>query len=384
MNDRDERSAEDLTRSADKAHRCACLAQRELFSLIAEVDRRSLWRDSGARDMAHWLWMRYGISHWKACRWIAAAHALEHLPLTAKAFSSGRLGIDKVVELTRFATAEDETDLIRWAENASCAAIRHKGDVAGRQSIDEARAVDESRTVSWWYYDEGKRFGLEADLPALQGAVVARALDRLARRIPVMPGEEDEFFIAARRADALVALASVRISQDPDLDRATVVLHASVDALASADRGVEIEGGGVAHAETARRLACDARLQTVIEDGAGDPITLGRTRREPTAWMVRQQRYRDHGCTFPGCGSRLFTHAHHIVWWDRGGRTDLDNLILVCTFHHRLVHEYGWSVKRDRDGTMRWFHPNGKRYRAGPAPPASELQRQPELSVASF
>ena len=214
--------------------------------------------------------------------------------------------------------------------------------------------------------------------------MVARALDRLARRIPVMPGEEDEFFIAARRADALVALASARISQDPDLDRATVVLHASVDALASADRGVEIEGGGVAHAETARRLACDARLQTVIEDGAGDPITLGRTRREPTAWMVRQQRYRDHGCTFPGCGSRLFTHAHHIVWWDRGGRTDLNNLILMCTFHHRLVHEYGWSVKRDRDGTMRWFHPNGKRHRAGPAPPASEFQRQPELSVASF
>jgi len=80
LNERDERSTEDLTRSAGEAHRRACLAQRELFSAIAEVDRRSLWRDSGARDMAHWLWMRYGISHWKACRWIAAAHALDICP----------------------------------------------------------------------------------------------------------------------------------------------------------------------------------------------------------------------------------------------------------------------------------------------------------------
>jgi hypothetical protein len=54
------------------------------------------------------------------------------------------------------------------------------------------------------------------------------------------------------------------------------------------------------------------------------------------------------------------------VWWERGGRTDLDNLVLICFFHHRLVHEYGWSIRREADGEVRWFHPNGMRYRAGP------------------
>lgn len=86
--------------------------------------------------------------------------------------------------------------------------------------------------------------------------------------------------------------------------------------------------------------------------------------------MMRQLRYRDRECRFPACGSRRFTQAHHIVWWERGGRTDLDNLVLLCTFHHKLVHEYGWAVRRESDGTISWSRPDGSRHDAGPAPPA--------------
>jgi hypothetical protein len=95
--------------------------------------------------------------------------------------------------------------------------------------------------------------------------------------------------------------------------------------------------------------------------------------------MMRQLRFRDYGCTFPGCGSRRFVQAHHIAWWRHGGRTDLDNLLLVCTFHHKLVHEHGWTVRRDPDGVSGWFFPDGRRYRAGPAPPRT-LERQDEAS----
>ena len=114
---------------------------------------------------------------------------------------------------------------------------------------------------------------------------------------------------------------------------------------------------------------CDARVQTVLEDDRATPLRLGRMSREPSASMIRLLRYRDTECTFPSCGARRFTQAHHIAWWSRGGTTDLENLILLCSFHHRLVHEHGWSVQRDADGTVRWFHPDGRRYRAGPAPP---------------
>jgi hypothetical protein len=378
-----DRSNEELIEGIDAVHGRISGAQRDLFRLIAEVDRREAWRDCGARDMAHWLWMRLGISDWKARRWIAAAHALEGLPLIAQAFAAGELGIDKVVELTRFAAPEDEAKLIAWAGGVSSGCIRRRADLTCRPLIEEAQDADRDRTLSWWYLDDGRRFGLEAELPAAQGAVVARALDRLAEDLPVMPGEEDSYFLPARRADALVALASARLGEDADADRATVVVHAPLEALASGHRGCEVEGGGVLHPETARRLLCQARVQQVVEDRAGRPVGVGRITREPPAWMVRQLRYRDQECRFPGCGSRRFTQAHHIVWWRHGGRTDLDNLVLVCFFHHKLVHEYGWAVRRDPDGMVRWFRPDGTTYRAGPGPPRERIEREPALSAAA-
>jgi len=324
--------------------------------------------------------MRYGISYWKARRWIAAAYALEDLPLLSEAFASGDLGIDKVVELTRFATPETEPRLIRWAQGVSCGCIRHRGDLA-RQSIQEVQESEQGRRLTWWYFQENSRFGLTAELPAADGAVVATALERLAETLPMRPGEEDDGGVEARRADALVALCSARIAEDPHPDRATVVIHARLDELGSGDGGCEIERGPAIHPETARRLLCTARVQTVIEDETGQPVRLGRTFREPSAWMMRQLRYRDRECRFPGCGARRFTQAHHIVWWEQGGPTDLDNLVLVCTFHHKLVHEYGWGIKRDHDGTVRWFHPDGTPYRAGPGPPGQYVERQPVLSA---
>jgi hypothetical protein len=246
--------------------------------------------------------------------------------------------------------------------------VRRRADVACRHSIDDVRDAERSRFLSWWYLDDGRRFGLEAELPASQGAVVAKALGRLADEVPVMPGEEDACHADARRADALVALCSGRIARDPHPDRATVVVHAQLEGLVSGQDGGEIEGGLI-HPETTRRLLCNARAQTVLEDVSGDAVAFGRLSREPSAAMMRQLRHRDRECVFPACGSRRFVEAHHIVWWRNDGRTDLDNLALICSFHHKLVHEHGWSLSRDRAHGVRWFRPDGRRHHAGPGPP---------------
>ena len=206
--------------------------------------------------------------------------------------------------------------------------------------------------------------GLEAQLPAAQGAIVVKAIERMAERIPTMPGEEVRVYVPARRADALVAICSGRIAADPDPDRATVIVHTRAEGATGQSGGSEIERGPVLHPETVRRLRCNARVQTVIEDQMGNPVGLGRTTREPSAWLLRQIRYRE--CRFPGCGARRFAEAHHIRWWRDGGRTDPENLLLICSFHHRLVHELGWRVKRRSDGDVWWFRPDGVRYRAGP------------------
>jgi hypothetical protein len=371
-----------LVRAIDAAHARVGAAQRELLRLVVEVDRCEAWRDDGARDLAHWLSMRYGISAWKAHRWIGAARALESLPRTSRALATGELGIDKVLEPARFATLETEADLVRWAEGVSCGAIRHKGDLAARASREQTEEVERGRFLEWWYCDDGRCLALSGELPAAQGAVVARAIERLSETIPVMPDEEDRSFSSARRADALVALCSARLAADPDPDRATVVVHAQLEGLSRGTGGCELQDGPVIAPETARRLGCSARVQTVLEDDRGEVVALGRMQREPPAWMLRQVRHRDRGCVFPGCGTRAFTEAHHVRWWRHGGRTELGNLALICSFHHRLVHEHGWGLTRDPVGEVGWFRPDGTRYRAGPSPGVEARPEPDERAVA--
>ncbi len=354
-----------LVRVADALNRHISAAQVALLRVIAEVDRRRAWRDSGARDLPHWLSIRYGMSWWKADRWIKAAAALENLPAITDALETGVLGIDKVVELCRFVTPESEGELIGWASEATCATIRRRADLEVRAALDETTELEQDRSLRYWFEDGGRRFGLEARMPSAQGAIVAKALERVVDQIPAMPSQADGDVIEARRADALLALCSQRIAADADADRATVVVHASLEAL-SGRRNAETEHGAVLPPEALQRLACDARIQVVAENEASDAVALGRTNREPSASMMRQLRHRDRGCRFPGCGSTAFANAHHIVWWSRGGTTDLSNLLLICGFHHRLVHEHGWTVERADDGRLRWFRADGARYRGGP------------------
>jgi hypothetical protein len=359
----------ELLARADAWHVATGRAHHAFLAVLAEIDRDGAWQGDGARDVAHWVSIRYGVSTWKAARWVAASHALASLPRTANALTTGRLPLDKVVELARFATAETEASLIRWATRVSCGAIRRKADLERKRERAETQEAERTRSLRWWYEDEGTRFGLEAEFPADQGVLVAKALSRLADSVPTMPGEEGPEGIDARRADALVSLCSSTIASDADPDRATVVVHASLETLAGAVRNAEVEDGPVITPDTARRLACDGRIQIVTEDDQGDPLHLGRLTRVPSGAVLRQLRYRDRECRFPGCGKRRFTNAHHVRWWSRGGRTDLDNLVLLCSFHHRLVHEGGWSLTLGARSDVEWFRPDGARYRAGPAPP---------------
>lgn len=364
--------------AADAANAAVGRAHRELLRAIAEVERTGGWCDSGARDLPHWVSMRYGISWWKAQRWVGAARALPGLPRVAEALCSGELSLDKVAELCRFARPGTQEHLVAWAQEVSVGAVRHRGDMAARASREELVQAERSRRAESWYQEDGRRWGMFVDLPAAGGAVVDRAIDRWVDRVPVMPGEAEPCDAPARRADALVALCSAALAADPDPDRATVVVHLDAE-------GAEVEGGPALFPEVAERLACDARVQVLTEGSNGEVLRVSPLTRVPPAWMVRQVRWRDRGCRFPGCGTRAFAQAHHITWWGHGGRTELSNLVLLCSFHHRLVHEHGWRVRRDSDGRVRWFRPDGTGYRAGPSPwarPEDEVHDRPVLTAA--
>ena len=167
-----------------------------------------------------------------------------------------------------------------------------------------------------------------------------------------------------RRADALAWMAE-RLFEPGDApvlapDRHEIVVHVEADVLADGRAGrCEIEHGTAIAAETARRLCCDAGIVPVVDGTNGEPLSVGRRTRSIPPAVRRALASRDRGCRFPGCPVTHRLHGHHVKHWAEGGETSLDNLILLCPTHHRLVHEGGFDVQRLDDGAFRFTNPHG-------------------------
>ena len=129
--------------------------------------------------------------------------------------------------------------------------------------------------------------------------------------------------------------------------------------------------------ETARRLCCDAGIVATVDGPTGEPLAVGRRTRTIPPAMRRALLIRDRGCRFPGCASTHRLHGHHVRHWAKGGETSLDNLLLLCPFHHRLVHEGGFDVHRLDDGAYRFVSPHGWTVR----PPQSSGPSSPDVIV---
>jgi hypothetical protein len=113
-------------------------------------------------------------------------------------------------------------------------------------------------------------------------------------------------------------------------------------------------------AETARRLACDASVVMLTENDDGEPLNVGRKTRTISAPLHRALKSRDKSCRFPGCANSRYMDAHHIDHWANGGETKLSNLVSLCRFHHRAVHEGGIRIERLDDGALRFVRSNGE------------------------
>lgn len=332
------------------------VSRRAQMRAIHEFDRREAWTHDGARHMGQWLAGHLGITISEGLRRTKAAHALEELPLLAEALERGVLSFEKVCQLARYLTPDIEADEVRWAAKARFDQLKRKADVACRPTLDDVQAEEVSRYLSMWECDDLGSLGINGRLPAAEGALFKKAIQQAAAKVPEMPHEE--FNEERRNADALLALTAGRADADStDPDRATVVVHVDLDALVNADKGAEIEGGPVIAPEVASQLLCDSQLEVVVHNSDGKAIGIGRASREVPRWLRRQLMHRDGGCTF--CGTKRYLQAHHIVPWEHGGHTDLDNLALVCFFHHKLIHRFGWTVELTDNDEVLWRRPDG-------------------------
>jgi hypothetical protein len=229
------------------------------------------------------------------------------------------------------------------------------------------------RSLSMWWDPELPVLYLEGMLPAEQGAALQTALERRAEHVVVAdnPDSPQE----ARLADALVEL--VTESNDGTSSVPTLVVHSGAEILAGRESGVgpwlaETESGQRLCTDAVRRLACDARIEWVLERD-GRTVGIGRQGRTVPSTIARLLRYRDGGCRFPGCERRRWVHAHHIVHWGDGGGTDLDNLVLLCSAHHRLIHEGGWRISGHPGEDLRFHDPGGRPLRPARLPSLERL-----------
>lgn len=361
-------------------------AQHRFLVLIAEFDRAEGWCGAGIRSAAHWLNWKCGIDLGAAREKLRVAHALADLPLIGAAMACGELSYSKVRALTRVATTETEGDLLMMARHGTAAHVESivRGFRRAREALELSREARqfESRTVNWFYDDDGSLV-LRARLPAEAGALLVRALEVATDDWLAMSAESPKRNVSAEtscpspalpsasartlgqyRADTLAAMAESWLSHGSgDLsgaERQQIIIHVDAATLVDQEAGrCEIEDGPAIAVETARRLACDAGRITVIEDEAGQPLDMGRRSRTVSTALGRALRLRDRGCRFPGCCSKRFVDAHHIRHWARGGETTLTNLVLLCRFHHRLVHEGQVDVRRLDDGGVAFVTAEG-------------------------
>jgi len=353
--------------------------------LAPRIATSGQWEAEGHRSPAGLLATLEGGSAGQAKRTLETGQQLEGLPSVEAALRQGKLSGSKAAEITDAAALDPrgETDLLAGSEDEPLRATRERCQrfraTASRQDPSAAaQRIHAARSFSHWTGPDGAFHFQGQDTAERGAALLARLIptaDRLrdARRAAAAEatstpppgsgptpghGPEPE---AALRADALYCLvvggsasgATTLPTADRLIDRpppATVIVRVDRDALVRGHvepgEQCELDGHGPIPVATARALAVDAFLNVVVTE-AGDITAVshqGRTinRRLRTALV-----YRDRTCVVPGCGMPYGLEIDHIDGWALGGPTELGNLALLCTHHHRLKTYEGWVLQRN-------------------------------------
>ena len=408
-------------------------ATYHLLTLIAEFDRLRGWEPGGHRSCAHWLAYRTGIDLGAAREKVRAARALTELSRISASMEQGELSFAKVRALTRVATPESEGDLLELARCSTAAQLERTVRAWRRMSRCDENELERIRHRSRFFSvfpDEEGMYLVRGRLDPEVGAILMRAIeaasDALFRAGPsVRASTSDDIEPKQRRADAVGLLAeralavgfgcvaacgaerdgsaqdcaglndSEQVGAGQDgaerggaglvplsgtrAERYQVVLHVEACTLESereAGRS-ELEDGTRVSAATSRRLSCDAGVVRLNHGRPphGSTLDIGRKTRTIPPPLRRALEARDRGCRFPGCGLR-FTDAHHVRHWADGGETKLENLVLLCRFHHRLVHEEGYKVHFPR-GQRPYFLDPRMRLLPDVPPPPPHLPSEP-------
>src|SRR5712691_4776483 len=317
--------------------------------LAAQLEKGDLWDKEGFNSAGDWLRFTCHMNSHAVSNALAVGGQEAKLSKSIEALNAGAIGFAHLATMGRTADelgkAFDESTLLPLAKEHSPGKFHHKVlhykhsvDAAG-YNRDQERLVEE-RSLRLSTAQDGCLL-IMGVLDPVGGAVVRTALEPLAQP----SGAHDDRSREQRFADALVERVAGGM---PGNLQVTATIE-TLKGLAGAAAG-EMEFSLPISSTSIQRLACDCSVTRVLLSQDSVTIDVGRSKRVISGGLSRALKARDGHCRWPGCErSASMCDGHHLVHWINGGPTDLDNLVLLCRRHHRMVHEGGWQLIKTED-----------------------------------
>lgn len=369
--------------------------EAEHLARLADFDESGCWAIDAAHGTANWMATHTGADKTDARGRVRLAQRLRQMPGVAAALAAGEITVAHARVLarcvinprTRAFFPDDEPTLVGLARTSTPDQLANHvrawielmdqdGPVPqdpAQDTCSAARVGDRVRITS--------DLGLDTGLPLL--AAIEERSDVLFERDKRVAAANPDDGLGMRtpgnrRAEALVELVMAGAGAEANPRRREPLFDVLVDALTlrtmerRADSTLELTDGSVIPIQLAHLWGCDALMQRVVLDRNGAVLDLGRAERYATKEQRRALDARDRGCAVPGCGRPSeFCDAHHLSFWEDGGSTDLDNLVLLCRHHHRAIHHRRLHVEMER-GRPTFADGYGRRIEAGRYRPPPE------------
>ena len=335
-----------LSRWEEAAERAGVIAgqlaqlNNELIALTAEVLDTFTWAENGIQSPEHWLSVMCATSPARARDIVAIARRRGEFPVLEEKMAAGTVSLDQMTVVARNVPASYSDAVSVFVEHATVQQLRRALPKYGFEEPPDEYATprpgpsgDEGPTLQMGTL--GGRFQLRYEADALEGALVEQAL-REAKDALFTAGHAEATF-----ADAILEVASRSLSTVESGSRRQ---HYKVLVHLEADGKGWINKQGALPAHLVERITCDGTVRPVWLKNAS-PVSVGRSMRivpDRTRKLVED---RDGGCRYPGCPVTRFLENHHKRHWSKGGATDIDELISLCTHHHREHHRGEFTIE---------------------------------------
>ncbi len=320
------------------------------------LDEAQVATADGARTLSEWVARRLDVSRDTARSLVRTMRRTEHRPELRAAMDDGDATFDRVEAASKVLHPTGDSLLnhldIFGVHREAARQARITSGVESKNHLDQFLLFQPTLDQSWTRIYGG--------LEGHAANIVEKTLTEIADSLPAVEGEPKD--PAWRRA---IALTQLCISDEPPATQVTVFVDAGTATSTEGEAGVYLEAGSRIGRAALEAMLCDSVHEVTLTAEDGTPMKYGRRSRSIPGPLRRAIIHRDgNRCAIAGCGSRNRLQVHHIVPWSANGRTDPENLITLCWWHHHVaVHRLGLTPYRHPGHGQVWLR------RAGRAPP---------------